>query len=169
MTSRCAIPTYSSHPSLLLANQPSNLTTKPSNLSSHPSNLASIIIYVILQRRWFSEKSFYNQQYRTRKNIGPASFTIRGCDLADGFERLTVNSEVATVLGSSQASSDRVESQGRQIKQYIKKFPKNPTVPYPHAAVAPLVNLFIFILMVNSIYSDGSIFVTKIYSFLLRR
>jgi len=33
------------------------------------------------------------------------------------LERLTVNAEVATVLGSIPASSETVESEGRQMKQ----------------------------------------------------
>ncbi len=55
-----------------------------------------------------------------------------GWDLAEWLERLTANAVVATVLGSIPASSDTVESEGRQMKQcwisYIKKKknPKNP-------------------------------------------
>ncbi len=41
----------------------------------------------------------------------------RGRDLAEWLERLTVNAEVATVLGSIPASSNTVESEVRQIKQ----------------------------------------------------
>ncbi len=50
-----------------------------------------------------------------------------GCDLyiAKGLERPAVNAKVATVLGSIPASSDTMESEGRQMKQwwleYIKK------------------------------------------------
>ncbi len=64
-------------------------------------------------------------------------------DLALWLERLTTNAEVATVVGSIPASSDTVESEGRQMMQfwmqyrYIeKKNPINPpvnlhgTVPY---------------------------------------
>jgi hypothetical protein len=40
-----------------------------------------------------------------------------GRDLAEWLERLTANAEVSTVLGSIPASSDTVESQGRQMKQ----------------------------------------------------
>ncbi len=52
-----------------------------------------------------------------------------GWDLAEWLERLTANAVVATVLGSIPASSDTVESEGRQMKQcwisYIKeKFKK---------------------------------------------
>jgi hypothetical protein len=52
-------------------------------------------------------------------------------DLAELLERLAVNTKAATVLGSIPASSDTVESEGRQMKQcwitYIKrKIPKNP-------------------------------------------
>ncbi len=35
-----------------------------------------------------------------------------GLDLADWLERLTANAKVATVLGSIQASSDTLESEG---------------------------------------------------------
>jgi hypothetical protein len=37
--------------------------------------------------------------------------------LTHGLERLTANAKVATVLGSILASSDSVESEGRQMKQ----------------------------------------------------
>jgi hypothetical protein len=37
--------------------------------------------------------------------------------LAELLERLTVNTAVAIVLGSIPASSDTVESEGRQMKQ----------------------------------------------------
>jgi hypothetical protein len=40
-----------------------------------------------------------------------------GWDLAGWLERLTANAEGATVLGSIPASSDAVESKGRQMKQ----------------------------------------------------
>ncbi len=54
-----------------------------------------------------------------------------GWDLAEWFERLIASVEVATVLGSIPASSDSVESEGRQMKkcwlQYIeKKIHTNP-------------------------------------------
>ncbi len=38
-------------------------------------------------------------------------------DLALWLERLTANAEVVTVLGSIPASSDTMESEGRQTKQ----------------------------------------------------
>ncbi len=49
----------------------------------------------------------------------PFSFSVaeHGWDLAQWLERLTVNAVVATVLGSILASSDTVESEGRQMKQ----------------------------------------------------
>ncbi len=58
-----------------------------------------------------------------------------GWDLAEWLERLTANAVVATVLGSIPASSDTVESEGRQMKQcwisYIKrKIQKNPPSNY---------------------------------------
>jgi hypothetical protein len=40
-----------------------------------------------------------------------------GLFLAEWLERLTVNAKVATVLGPISASSDTVESEGRQMKQ----------------------------------------------------
>ncbi len=39
-----------------------------------------------------------------------------GWDLAEWLERLTANAEVATVLGSIPASSDKVESEGRHME-----------------------------------------------------
>jgi hypothetical protein len=38
-------------------------------------------------------------------------------ELAEWLERLTANAVVATVLGSIPASSDTMESEGRQMKQ----------------------------------------------------
>ncbi len=53
-------------------------------------------------------------------------------DLAKWLERLTVDAKVAIVLGSIPASSDTVESEGRQKKQcwitYITRKPKNSPV-----------------------------------------
>ncbi len=40
-----------------------------------------------------------------------------GWDLAEWLERLAVNAKVATVQGSIPASSDSVESEGREMKQ----------------------------------------------------
>ncbi len=37
--------------------------------------------------------------------------------IAEWLERLTANAKVLTVLGSIQASSDTVESEGRQTKE----------------------------------------------------
>ncbi len=45
-------------------------------------------------------------------------------DLAEWLERLTANAEVVTVLGSIPASSDTVESAGRQMKQCWIKYKK---------------------------------------------
>ncbi len=63
--------------------------------------------------------------WATKKNLHG-----KGWDLAEWLERLTVNAVVAIVLGSIPASSDTVESEGRQMKQcrisYIKKIQKNP-------------------------------------------
>jgi hypothetical protein len=46
-------------------------------------------------------------------------------DLAEWLERLTVNAEVATVLGSVPASSETVESEGWQMKQWWIKYKKS--------------------------------------------
>ncbi len=48
-----------------------------------------------------------------------------GWDLAEKLERLTANAKVATVLGSIAASSDTVESEGRQMKQCWIKYITN--------------------------------------------
>ncbi len=55
-------------------------------------------------------------------------FLYRGWDLAKWLERLTANAKVATVLDSISASSDKVESEGRQMKmnKVHKKLIKNP-------------------------------------------
>jgi hypothetical protein len=45
------------------------------------------------------------------------------------FERLTANAKVATDLGSISASSDTTESEGRQMKQCLIKYIKNPKIP----------------------------------------
>ncbi len=52
-----------------------------------------------------------------------------GWDLAEWLDRLTANAEVATVLGSIPASSDTVESEGRQMKQCWIKYIKNKKNP----------------------------------------
>ncbi len=56
------------------------------------------------------------------------SSPVGGWDLAEWLERQTANTVVATVLGSIPASSDTVESEGRQMKQcwilYITKHKK---------------------------------------------
>jgi hypothetical protein len=54
-----------------------------------------------------------------------------GWDLAKWLQRLTVNAKVATVLDSIPASSDTVESDGRQMKQCWIKYivRKNRKVP----------------------------------------
>jgi hypothetical protein len=59
--------------------------------------------------------------------------SVSGWDVAEWLERLTDNAEVATVLGSIPASSDTVESEGRQRKQcWIQNienvFSNNPPV-----------------------------------------
>jgi hypothetical protein len=46
------------------------------------------------------------------------SSRVSGWYLAEWLERLTANALVATVLGSIPASSDTVESEGRQMKQW---------------------------------------------------
>jgi hypothetical protein len=53
---------------------------------------------------------------RTRKGTYPINFFLDENSRV-AIERLTVNAEVATVLGSIPASSDLVESEGWQIKQ----------------------------------------------------
>ncbi len=46
-----------------------------------------------------------------------SEYETSGRDLAEWLERLTVNGVVASVLVSLPASSDTVESEGRQTKQ----------------------------------------------------
>ncbi len=80
-----------------------------------------------MKRKWSllvdrNEKSLLQGEYKKK---------WCGLDLADWLERLTANAAVATVMGSISASSDTVESEGRQMKQcwisYIKrKIQKNP-------------------------------------------
>ncbi len=57
---------------------------------------------------------------------------VCGWDLAEWWKSLTANAKVAIVLGSIPASSDTVESEGRQMKQcwiqYIEK-KKNQKIP----------------------------------------
>jgi hypothetical protein len=64
------------------------------------------------------------ESYRTEPGFGTflsnsvkMSSSSSGLDLAQWLERLTVNAIFATVLGSIPASSDIVESEGRQMKQ----------------------------------------------------
>ncbi len=53
------------------------------------------------------------------------SSQVCGWDLAKWLECLTSNAKVATVLGPIPASSDTVESDGRQMKQCFIKYIKN--------------------------------------------
>ncbi len=53
-----------------------------------------------------------------------------GWDLAGRLKRLTVNAEVATVLGSIPSSFDRVESEGRQMKQCCVNYWKIKKSPF---------------------------------------
>ncbi len=71
-----------------------------------------------------------------------------GWDLAKWLERLTANVVVATVLSSIPASSDTVESEGRQMKQcwieYIKKVKKTKNPPlktYQYAQLTKIIGL----------------------------
>jgi hypothetical protein len=49
--------------------------------------------------------------------------------IAEWLELLTANAEVATALGSIPVSSDTVESEGRQMKQWrIQYIEKNPNI-----------------------------------------
>jgi hypothetical protein len=52
---------------------------------------------------------------RRHVKITDMDYTVQysGRDLVKWLERLTANAEVATVLGSIQASSDTIESEGR--------------------------------------------------------
>jgi hypothetical protein len=63
--------------------------------------------------------SVHHRHLQTEQEI-----SVRGWDLAERLERLTANAEVVTVLGTIPASSDTVESEGRQMKQcWISHFP----------------------------------------------
>jgi len=53
-------------------------------------------------------------------------WTSCGWDLAQCLDLLYVTAKVAAFLGSIPTSSDRVESEGRQMKQCLKKYTKNP-------------------------------------------
>ncbi len=49
---------------------------------------------------------------------------IKSFNLAEWLERLAVDAQVATVLGSIPPSPDTVESEGRQMKQCWMKYIK---------------------------------------------
>jgi hypothetical protein len=53
---------------------------------------------------------------------------VTSIHVAEWLERLAANAKFATVLGSIPASSDTVESAGRQLKQMKKKDRKNASV-----------------------------------------
>ncbi len=56
---------------------------------------------------------------------------------------LTANAEVATVLGSIPVSSDTVESEARQLKQYIEKIQKSPYFNFfIGSRIAPAISRF---------------------------
>jgi hypothetical protein len=79
----------------------------------------------------FEMLAAHRKQYKEAGDIRALQISNPGgWDLAKWLERLAVNGKVATVLGSIPASSDSVESEGRQMRQcwitYIKiKNPKN--------------------------------------------
>jgi hypothetical protein len=52
-----------------------------------------------------------------RRFVFPFIYRYLKLNLAEWLERLTANAVVAIVLGSIPASSDTVESEGRQMKQ----------------------------------------------------
>jgi hypothetical protein len=53
-----------------------------------------------------------------------------GRDLADWLERLKAEAEGATVLGSILAFSESVESEGRQMKQFLEISDNIASSPY---------------------------------------
>jgi hypothetical protein len=70
--------------------------------------------------------------YRVRNTVIVGFFYedeiyVRGWDLAEWLEPLTANAEVATILGSIPASSDKVEYEGRRkMKQcwiFVRRVP----------------------------------------------
>ncbi len=69
---------------------------------------------------------------RNEGGNGPRPALLSGWDLAEWLRHLTVNAVVATVLSSIPASSDTVESEGRQMEQcwiqYIKNQKTSSTV-----------------------------------------
>jgi hypothetical protein len=65
-------------------------------------------LFILTPKKQNKKNRKIARSYNTIKWIG---------SIAEWLERLTANSEVATVLGSIPASSDTVESEGRQMKQ----------------------------------------------------
>jgi hypothetical protein len=81
----------------------------------------------------YIQKGLYVQIHYKLKFLRP-----HGWDLAEWLECLTANVKIATVLGSVSASSDTVESEGRQmrhcwIKNMRKKNYKMPLIEYLRA------------------------------------
>jgi hypothetical protein len=61
---------------------------------------------------------FFNSNSKNSKNVTTTAInTVEKSQLVTWFQRLTANAKVETVLGSIPASSDTVESEGRQMKQ----------------------------------------------------
>jgi hypothetical protein len=57
----------------------------------------------------------HNPDFHGRLLLFKRSIQVCGRDPAKWLERLAVNAKVATVLGSIAASSDTVESEGREM------------------------------------------------------
>ncbi len=104
----------------------------PISLFSHPSpylaTLATHLPFESLGPMDFSQSS-WNWPNRSKfqwriedvsKPLRPSSSIHCGWDLAECLNRLTVNAVVVTVLGSIPASSDTVESKGRQTDETQK-------------------------------------------------
>jgi hypothetical protein len=75
---------------------------------------------------WLKEDLLHSStQWPSIRGSHPGDLAECGWDLAEWLEHLTASAIVATVLNSIPASSDTVESEGRQIKQcwisYIKR------------------------------------------------
>jgi len=58
-----------------------------------------------------------SQVWMRSSQVWMRSSQVGGRDLDKWLELLAVNANVATVLGSIPVSSDKVESEGRQMKQ----------------------------------------------------
>ncbi len=73
--------------------------------------------YLFTARVFGVNGQYTNVTWDPPRYLGQPKIDVYIKGIAEWLERLTANADVSNVLGSITASSDTVESKGRQIKQ----------------------------------------------------